>query len=342
MAVDEDGVASYYATTRAIAWCGGLVILIGLIAFSPLFLPPGIPIWIFVCIAVSEVIWSRLVEVASAAFQGVRRMNRVAQLQLLLPVTRCCAAAVLVLALDEISLAVWTLFFLGSSMVCAVITSLVARRAFGKGRRAVRAYVSQWRQSALFSVSLASQSAYNDIDKAMLSSLGSLSANGIYSAAYRVVEIGFAPMRAVLSAAYPRFFAHGQQGLRGSLIFAKRLALPSLLLCALGTVALLLGSGFLPAILGDEYQESVEALRWLAVLPLVRGVQYLAADALTGAGHQGARSAAQAAVAVLNVGLNLVLIPAYSWQGAAVATLVCDALLAASLWLIVRLKLRQT
>jgi O-antigen/teichoic acid export membrane protein len=38
------------------------------------------------------------------------------------------------------------------------------------------------------------------------------------------------------------------------------------------------------------------------------------------------------AVAVVNVGLNLWLITAYSWTGAVIATLVCDGLLAVSLW----------
>jgi O-antigen/teichoic acid export membrane protein len=241
----------------------------------------------------------------------------------------------------EISLASWVLYFLGASVACAAFVLFVARRALGAGQRRVLSYVRQWKEGILFSVSLASQSAYNDIDKAMLSSLSSLSANGIYSAAYRVVEIGFAPMKALLSAAYPRFFAAGAQGLRSSVHLARRLAVPSLLICLLGSVALFLGAQFLPVILGPEYEDSTEALRLLAVLPLVRGVQYLAADALTGAGQQGLRSVAQAAVALLNVGLNLVLIPAFSWRGAIASTLVCDGVLAVLLWVIVAQRLRR-
>ena len=44
-------------------------------------------------------------------------------------------------------------------------------------------------------------------------------------------------------------------------------------------------------------------------------------DALTGADRQGVRTVLQLATAALNVGLNLLLIPAYSWRGAAWATL---------------------
>jgi O-antigen/teichoic acid export membrane protein len=51
-------------------------------------------------------------------------------------------------------------------------------------------------------------------------------------------------------------------------------------------------------------------------------------DSVTGAGYQGYRTAAQVSVALLNVGLNFWLIPAYSWRGAAWSSLACDATLA--------------
>src|SRR3954452_490066 len=202
-AVDAGGVATYYATTRAIAWIGGLVMVVALVSLSHFLLPEGVPLWVFVCIAIAEVIAARLIEVASAAFQGLRRMNSVARLQLLLPSVRCVVAGIVVFGIDDMGLDLWAVIFLMTAVACSVVTAWVARRALGKGRPWVGHYMRQWRQGALFSVSLASQSAYNDLDKAMLSSLGSPTANGIYSAAYRVVEIGFAPMRALLSAAYP-------------------------------------------------------------------------------------------------------------------------------------------
>ena len=63
-------------------------------------------------------------------------------------------------------------------------------------------------------------------------------------------------------------------------------------------------------------------------------MHYFADDALTGAGHQEVRTAAQIGVALLNIALNLALIPAFSWQGAAWASIVSDGSLAACLWMI--------
>jgi O-antigen/teichoic acid export membrane protein len=87
-----------------------------------------------------------------------------------------------------------------------------------------------------------------------------------------------------------------------------------------------------PLVLGADYHESVEALRWLAALPLLRTVQYFGADALTGAGFQGSRTVGQLGIAALNILLCLWLLPLYSWRGAAWASLASDGALALTMW----------
>jgi O-antigen/teichoic acid export membrane protein len=53
-------------------------------------------------------------------------------------------------------------------------------------------------------------------------------------------------------------------------------------------------------------------------------------------GRQGLRSALQLGTAGPNVALNAWLIPAYSWQGATVATYVSEIVLAATLVVLLR------
>jgi O-antigen/teichoic acid export membrane protein len=72
----------------------------------------------------------------------------------------------------------------------------------------------------------------------------------------------------------------------------------------------------------------VEALRWLSVLPILKALHYFFTNALTGAGYQALRARIQAGVAVFNVLINLWLIPAYSWRGAAWSSIASDGLLA--------------
>jgi O-antigen/teichoic acid export membrane protein len=97
-----------------------------------------------------------------------------------------------------------------------------------------------------------------------------------------------------------------------------------------------------PFVLGPEYQRSVEALRWLAFIPLLRASHYFFSDALTGAGYQGVRTGIQAAVAIFNVLINFWLIPQYSWRGAAWASLASDGLLAIGIGLAVLILNRQS
>jgi O-antigen/teichoic acid export membrane protein len=78
-------------------------------------------------------------------------------------------------------------------------------------------------------------------------------------------------------------------------------------------------------ILGDEYQNAIATVRWLAPMPILGSIQLLLADTLTGAGFQKTRSAIQVTTALGNVGLNFWLIPLYSWKGAVWATLSSDS-----------------
>jgi O-antigen/teichoic acid export membrane protein len=59
-----------------------------------------------------------------------------------------------------------------------------------------------------------------------------------------------------------------------------------------------------------------------------------AGDALAGVGLQPYRLGAQTVAALGNFGLNLYLIPHYSWRGAAAASLMTDGGLAVLCWLL--------
>jgi len=92
-------------------------------------------------------------------------------------------------------------------------------------------------------------------------------------------------------------------------------------------VLLLAAAGLVPVVLGSEYAATAAALRWLAILPVLKALHYFFSDTLTSSGYQGVRTGIQAGVALLNVLLNLWVIPAYSWKGAAWSSIACDATL---------------
>ena len=140
----------------------------------------------------------------------------------------------------------------------------------------------------------------------------------IYGAAYRILEASVVPIASLRQAAYPNFFRRGLHGILGCLPYAKLQAARALLCGVVIAAGLLVFTGVVPYFpLGPgKYARAVEALRWLAILPVFRAVHYFYSDALSGAGHQGLRTALQVAVALFNVLINCWLIPAYSWRGA--------------------------
>lgn len=314
----------------------GLLTLLG-----PWVAPPSVPWMAILLVGLTDLLLSRIVDIAGQAHLAMGSASRMAFLPVGLVSIRLVAALVLAAGPWEPSPLSWAALYLASTIPVAAIALYLTRRLVGRASASLRDFVSDWREGIYFSVSLSAQSIYNDIDKVMLGRLSSLQATGVYTAAYRIVDVACAPMRGIFAAAYPRFFDYQAGGIRATLAFTRRLAAPVISVAAAASLGLFACADLAPLILGAEYVKVVGTLRALAFLPILKAVQTLAADTLTGAGFQGSRASIQVAVAVLNIGANLVLIPIYSLQGAVAATLGCDAVLAIALWILVVRRVRQ-
>jgi O-antigen/teichoic acid export membrane protein len=105
-----------------------------------------------------------------------------------------------------------------------------------------------------------------------------------------------------------------------------------------GAVAVILyfAAPLCPLAFGRSFAGAVAALRWLCLIPLLRSLHYAWGTAITACTSQWRRTAAQAGIAAFNLGLNLWLIPRWSWRGAAMASLLSDGGLALACFLIFR------
>jgi O-antigen/teichoic acid export membrane protein len=319
------------AVTNVVLWGSGLALT--MVALGWLLMGGRIPFGLLVGLAISDVLLLPLIEVSGQAFQALDRLSRTAQIFVTWSTLKVIAAVTLTLV-PEGGLGLWAFLYPLSTGICALTAVVAVSREMGWPRLAARSARGELRDGLLFSLSGSARSAYDDIDKVMLARLGSLGAVGIYGAAYRIIDIAFLPVRSLLFASYPRFFAHGASGVDAAARLARRL-LPIVVTYALLVgIALYVLAPLVPLLLGQSYAEVVPAVRWLAILPLFRALHYFAADAITGAGYQGWRTAVQIGVAMVNVCLNLLLIPAYSWVGAAWASILSDGALAVALWLV--------
>jgi O-antigen/teichoic acid export membrane protein len=332
VAREPQSFARHWGKALTLTLLSGTVLLVLVSTVGRLWLPASIPAELVLAVAAADLLMTRLVDIGGQAYQANQRLSRTALLQVLPTPIRLLSATILIMLTPTPTAVQIGVIYLLSAFIGAGIAVVLVNRELGRPEIRMRDLLHELREGAFFSVSLSAQSANADIDKAMLARLGTLEATGTYGAAYRLLDVAFLPVRSVLAATYARFFQHGVQGVRATARYGRRLLSVGVWYGFGTAAALYLLAPILPLILGREYEQTVPAVRWLALLPLLKTIHYFGADALTGAGYQGIRTLILAGIASLNVVLNLWLIPLYSWRGAAMATILCDGSLGVLVW----------
>ncbi|MFF2843311.1 oligosaccharide flippase family protein [Paenarthrobacter sp. NPDC057981] len=322
---------------RALAYSvgGGLILALALTVISGIIAPPELSRIALFQIAGAELVGMRLIELTGSLWQGMGKSKPLVILPSLVNLVRLVAAGTAFFLLGETSLELWaTLYMLATvPLGIAVAARTTIKLGYSKGN--LRLQPSEMKEGLLYSVALSSQNVYNDIDKAMLARLSSVNAAGLYSAAFRIVDMAYAPIRAVAAAAYPHFFKEGEGGLQAALRLTRKISPIVALIGVASTAGVALLAPLGPLVLGSNFGESVEIIRLLAPLIILRAATFLAADTLTGSGRQGLRTFAQITIAAVNVIINFALIPSLGIMGAVISTLICELLLASCLWSII-------
>ena len=292
-------------------------------------IPTGLVLWI----TLGDHWGLYMLELSGAAFLAIGLAARSAQLKVAFSSVKLLAVGALWLVPDWRSAETWSIFYCAASVLPAFGAFIWASRRAGLPSWPAKDCDWELGQGLYFSIAGSAETINAHADKTLLSSMVGEQPAGIYGAGYRFVDVGYQPIIAVGSANYARFFQAGINGIDGSIRFAKRL-FP--LLFGYGVVAgigMFVCAPLVELILGSEYRDAIGVLRWFTPVHLILAMQYLAADSLTAAGYQGQRSLIQVSAAILNVVLNLFLIPSYSWTGAIWATLASETVKMAGLWL---------
>ena len=336
---DHSTFPEYWGKTIFLTCSSGFLLSLLTLGLSTYILPATIPFLLVVSVAIADLIFLALLNVSCQAFQGFQRLGMTSFLLILPNCTRLLALVVLIIFKEPTPLDLGYIYLVSTGVAFLVGIYMVSAR-LGKFDRCRKVSFSEIKEGLYFSVAQCSHSIFNDIDKTILTRLASLEAAGIYAAAYRLIDVAFIPVRSIISASYARFFQSGIHGMRGTVTLVGKLLPLSAAYGLLVSLLIFWCAPLLPLILGSEFTEAIHALRWLSLLPFLKVLHYFPANALTGAGFQGLRSSLLVATAVLNVGLNLWLVPKYSWKGSAWASLACDSIYAVIIWGAVLYKLR--
>jgi O-antigen/teichoic acid export membrane protein len=339
VALDRNALPAYFGNAILVTAASGTLLTLFALLIRPIVLPVSATATMLMAVGISDLLLAQMTDVCLNAFAAVQEFRRYTQLMAWSSGLRVIAA--LALACSKATPLHWAYLYSLSAVIGAVTGLTAVSRCCGLPRFRMNLIIASVREGVHFSSSEASQSIYNDIDKVMLARFSTVEAVAIYAVAYRAVEAAMLPIRSMAAASYPEFFRQGKSGVASAFAFARRLLRRSTVYGIAIALALFVAAGFLPLIMGQAYAQSAVALRYLCLLPVLKSVHTFLTDTLTGANYQWQRSSIQILVAAFNILINLWIIRAFSWRGAAWSSLMTDSLLAVLLYVVIRWHLKR-
>jgi O-antigen/teichoic acid export membrane protein len=178
-------------------------------------------------------------------------------------------------------------------------------------------------------VSSASVAVYTQIDKLVLGYFDSVEEVGQYSIARAVMEVSLFPAFALVTTLRPALaarFARGEMS-ECSRILKRSLLLTLVAGVCFGSVFLVLSVPLLQMVYSTEYRYAGELMTWFASVIVIRSLGALVLPALLAADRIRTYAWLTAGAAVLNLVLNILLIPHTHSRGAILSTIVSYGLL---------------
>jgi O-antigen/teichoic acid export membrane protein len=222
-------------------------------------------------------------------------------------------------------------------LLCALLTLAYAGRAMHRGIGLPNVWLSGATARALVRRSLPIGVAtifgaiLFRVDATMLGLMKDDSAVGIYSSAYRLLESTLFVSYAFTAAALPtlsRLSPTTRPPIREAATLSVKAILAGLL--PVGMTFALFAEPIISTLYGSDFDAATTSMRLLGGAAALYGVSYLGGYVLVGQQRQNLIPWIIGAVAVENIVLNFILIPSHSYNGAAAATSISEATLAAT------------
>jgi len=224
---------------------------------------------------------------------------------------------------DVVSVAVAYLLAAIFSLLYSII---IFRRRFFTPR--ISSDLGMLRESLPFGITSVFALIYFWIDSVMLSFMKGEVSVGLYSAPYRLLTVITSLYSVYLFAVFPvmsRFYVESSESLK----FTYRRSIKYLIMVAIPLIFLVffLAPEIIRIIYSEEYLKSVPALRILILASGFMFINGVTSNLLGSADRQVTVTKITGLGALFNVAVNLLLIPAFSFMGASVATVLTELLM---------------
>ncbi|MUL78127.1 flippase [Mycolicibacterium sp. CBMA 226] len=199
--------------------------------------------------------------------------------------------------------------------------------------------IKLWREMLVeaipLSVGLAMMTLLSKIDILMLGQLDRFDSVGLYSVAYKFADVlSYAviaivtPVATLLVAAWPLMTADFRTRVRSAAVTM------GLLTCLAIVGMWASGDEIVSFLYGARFVVCADAVRMLLVGAVFAALSHLILVALVSASRQRAYPWVSFGALMLNIGLNLYLIPRFSFNGSAAATVVTEFVMFAAMWVL--------
>jgi O-antigen/teichoic acid export membrane protein len=211
VSVDRRKFAAYWGNILISAAVMGTFLVIVLHLIGRLFL--GVSSGpIILLAAVSDCLFRRVTECCGKIFQTFEQLRVTAILNFVTNLCRLGVALAMLFVIHRASAYQWALAVLVVSFVPFLSAISIVTFRFGKPAFKLRLAWKHALEGLGFSIASSTGSMYNDIDKTMLGHFGMNAANGIYTMAYKIVDMATMPISAIHAAVLPKFFRRGGDG----------------------------------------------------------------------------------------------------------------------------------
>lgn len=281
----------------------------------------------------AEMIVLPLAYVAAALMQAYGRFAWCMQIRMA-PMVMRVLGLVTLKVMGGITITNVAIVLIYSYLAAALPAMVFVGQVIGEPIRPGRVRRRHVRSSVTYGEGMSALSAQNDGDKVALDRYRFVDDGGAYGLAYRLIQLGFAPINGLLAASHTRFLAHDEGSKSQHMRQAVRYAGIAVVYGLVVSAVVYVGAPVVPHLLGPEWSKSVTMMRVLSPVVLLRSLGMFPLNGIIGLGRIGLRTVVLVFGAVTAIVSYLLLVPRYSWKGAVAGSIISETCLAVAAWVL--------
>lgn len=294
---------------------------------------------LFLVLGFSDLFLLKMTELNSQIQLATDKFNNAAHIQFMISFSRFLSvifAYLISLKSTMDILDIWLYLYISFSLLSFFLSLLIVKFEFYKFyKEKQKVEKDHIKDGVYYSIGLSSQGIYNDIDKVILGKFSGTYSTGIYGFSYKILDVIFVPLKALLTVSFPKFMKIGRENPQKlNKLLLKQISISYGYLLFISFSVYLIVPYIINYFFKEKYGESIPIIYYLFPILFLRITNYLVADYITGTGNQKIRSYIQMFVAALNIIVSIMLIKKYGINGAILASYISEIVMFALLFIV--------